>query len=77
MNADGEIRVTCQKYRTQTENEKSCFNMMQRYVDDACFAAAGLPTREERKQTRIQRSKAKLRSRALKKLGVGPEPEQL
>lgn len=62
------VVVTCQKHRTQPENERSCLNRLQEAVDDACLSASGLPTRSERQQSRIQRSKAKLRSRALKKV---------
>jgi protein subunit release factor B len=68
INSEGEIIVSCQKYRTQSENEKSCLHLLQEFVDDACFAAAGLPTRDERRQSKIQRAKAKLRSRAIKKV---------
>lgn len=41
---------------------------MQELVDDASFVLAGLPTRGDRRQARLQRSKAKNRSRALKKV---------
>ena len=67
--------VTSQKHRTQPENERSCLHKLQECVDDACLSAAGLPTRGERKQSRIQKSKAKLRSRALKKVREAAEVE--
>lgn len=68
INAQDVVVVSCQKYRTQPENERSCLHRIQEFVDDACFALAGIPTRTERHHRRIRRSKAKNRSRALKKL---------
>lgn len=67
INAQGSIVVSCQKYRTQPENERSCLHRVQEFVDDASFVHAGLPTRGDRRQARLQKSKAKNRARALKK----------
>lgn len=68
INKDGFVIVSCQRYRTQPENERSCLHLIQGFVDDVSFQLAGLPTRGERRQARAQKSKAKNRSRALKKI---------
>lgn len=62
------VVVTSQKHRTQPENERSCIHKLQECVNEACLLAAGLPTRSDVKQSRIQKAKAKSRSRALKKV---------
>ena len=67
------VILTCQKHRTQPENERSCLKRLQEFVDDACLSASGLATRDERKTSRIQKSKAKARSRALKKVKSAAE----
>jgi len=76
INNEGFVVVSCQKYRTQPENERNCIHKIQEYVDDACFVFAGMPTRGERKEARIQRSKSKLRSRAILKVKSLAEKQQ-
>lgn len=67
------VVLTSQKHRTQPENERSCLRKLQECVNEACLLAAGLPTRSDAKQSRIQKAKAKSRSRALKKAKAAVE----
>jgi peptidyl-tRNA hydrolase ICT1 len=75
INNEGFVVISCQKYRTQPENERNCLHRIQEYVDDASFALVGVPSRSERRHTRIQRSKARNRSRALKKVQAAVESQ--
>lgn len=68
LNKDGELILSADKYRTQEENTKNCFNKLQAYINEAHANMLGLPGKQELKVDRIIKRKKKQYKRAKTKL---------
>jgi len=68
INKDGDIIVSADKYRTQEENTKNCFNKLQAYINEAHANMLGVPGKQELKIDRMIKRKKKQYKRAKTKL---------
>jgi peptidyl-tRNA hydrolase ICT1 len=68
INKEGEFVISCQKYRTQEENMRSCVHRLRDCLEEAEAMLTGHPSKRELKLKKIQKNKRKRYKRAVKKV---------